>query len=383
MHPEQRDFVDVSVSSHSPVVDAILDHPLLDGSRQYTVEVTEFSASLGGETPLPPYEEFANSSNELNSQSRSILQVRRRVTGQAPLVAATLLSTGHSPRLEPFQYFSHTKEYPVSTVHDLVFWLQHYFDNIKAIYSRDDVSGLAHAGGPDEDAFETDDWVSVTLSPNGTLRVQLSRMFSQYFFIYLTPFGKSVLGFSDDYISFSELNGEILGGTNSLLSNDPIRVILAGDPDESAIAVAEFPVTRGFEHRVAITLDSGGMPVPATVSWLTTNKQSVRHTLATFPITQTYSTSVHIDTDGSTASDVTFSSQLQQGCVVFRRAEDKVSQRFPITNSRFFQNLRLEVWIERRLYDFVANTGYTFKRMKMKFTTGDYWTAKLRFKSVK
>ena len=50
-HPKY-DIVDVHVSSTSHLVDAILDNPILDGTKKYTIEVTEFTCPLSAEPPL-------------------------------------------------------------------------------------------------------------------------------------------------------------------------------------------------------------------------------------------------------------------------------------------------------------------------------------------
>ena len=46
------DVVDVQITSDRADCDAILDHPLLDGQKKYTLELTEFSAPLDAEHPM-------------------------------------------------------------------------------------------------------------------------------------------------------------------------------------------------------------------------------------------------------------------------------------------------------------------------------------------
>ena len=47
------DVVDVQITSDKPDCDAILDHPLLDGMKKYTLELTEFSAPLDAAEVAP------------------------------------------------------------------------------------------------------------------------------------------------------------------------------------------------------------------------------------------------------------------------------------------------------------------------------------------
>jgi len=49
------DIVDVHVTSVSEKVDAFTQYPLLDGSKKYTVEITEFVCPLAGQDALPNY----------------------------------------------------------------------------------------------------------------------------------------------------------------------------------------------------------------------------------------------------------------------------------------------------------------------------------------
>ena len=76
-----QDIVDVHLSSETDTVDALFPEPLLDNTRRYTVEVTEFQCSLHGETALPPASFFKNAAGV--REEHMILRVRRRNTGVA------------------------------------------------------------------------------------------------------------------------------------------------------------------------------------------------------------------------------------------------------------------------------------------------------------
>ena len=60
---DKFDTVDVHVTSQTYRVDAILQDPLLDGQKRYTVEVTEFTCPLSSESPLPATALFENTDN--------------------------------------------------------------------------------------------------------------------------------------------------------------------------------------------------------------------------------------------------------------------------------------------------------------------------------
>ena len=64
MLPTKYDVVDVSVTSTNPIVDAILEHPILDGTKKYSIEVTEFTTPLSTEPPLPLIATFAGAAHD-------------------------------------------------------------------------------------------------------------------------------------------------------------------------------------------------------------------------------------------------------------------------------------------------------------------------------
>jgi hypothetical protein len=141
---------------------------------------------------------------------------------------------------------------------------------------------------------------------------------------------------------------------------------------------------RYFDHRVRLEVETQ-MGIPITSVWSTTNSQQLSHVIATFPIQSKYSTTIVCDLTGTVQVDeVHITDELQHGPIIFRRAEDKVSERYQILNSQYFHNIRLEVFVVRREFglDQHGVTSFKFKREKMTFDEDDYWTAKLRFRSL-
>lgn len=379
---ERYDVVDVALSSDSADLDAILQYPLLDGTKTYTLEVSEFSCPLTAETPLPADATFAL------ENTMYLLEVYVRRAGVVPGHQNTLLRTIHA-NLQPYERFEPNSRNTIRTPNDLVFFMQKYFNNIKAFYVTQlpGIQAASHGGGNDVDAdgvggVASNSWVKVSFSSNGTLQLDCSDMFMTHFYIQLCPFSKTLFGLTDDYIS-ARLDGAVVrDGTTALINTAAVpQVILGGGPGQTYRIRGDYPVTRNFEHRVMIDLDTGGMPIPAITAWTTGKTQSVRHMLASFPITGKIETAIMLDTDGAALPDVSFRCKLDQGNVVFRRAEDKVVERFQILNPRFFQNIRLSVMIERRVWK-TATNAYKFDRRKLLMLPGDHWSAKLRFRTL-
>ena len=67
------------------------------------------------------------------------------------------------------------------------------------------------------------------------------------------------------------------------------------------------------------------------------------------------------------------------GDITWRRAEDKVSERYLVQNSQYFHNVRLEIFIVRKEW---FENEFRFIRETMSFSDGESWTAKLRFRSI-
>ena len=98
---KKYDIVDVHVTSSKYLVDSILEHPLLDGKKKYTVEITEFTVPLGGEPPLE---------RQINFDTYDYLafvRVFRKHTGEIPGVDDTLLRnvTDLGAALEQYELF--------------------------------------------------------------------------------------------------------------------------------------------------------------------------------------------------------------------------------------------------------------------------------------
>ena len=392
------DVVDVSVTSTNPIVDAILEHPILDGTKKYSVEITEFTCPLSVESPFPLMKTFAD-----NEATMLFFRVRRKTPGAAVIADANLLNT--TPNIGnvfanlkygPTVTFTHSIYTPTRTPNDLVFYLQEYFDEIKQVY----VNNIAPGGGADAGLdnvdhggvpsvtpaqMEADNFVNVILTPNGTLRLYFSEIFSKHFFIETTPYCNKLFGLGLDSEAVPNLVGGYLiafaDGTSGIEALvDVGGAIEAGNPGETVVLQCEYPLIRHFEHRVRLEIDSAGMPVPAIIDWGTDNKQQIRHTIASFPINQIYETSLVLNTQGANTGTVSFQTKMFLGEIIWRRAEDKVSERYELLNSQFFQNIRLEIFIVRREWN-PTTSEFIFKRRALKLGDAESWTSKLRFRT--
>jgi len=140
---EKYDIVDVHLSSTKSMLDSILEHPILDGDKTYTIAVTEFTAPISAETPLPLNQTFKD-----QEPTMYLLNVKRK-NGDADTVISHIshsMSTLPAPLgqaagiLNQFQRFMPNVYKSIQTVNDLVFYIQEYFTEIQKVY--------ATAGGP-------------------------------------------------------------------------------------------------------------------------------------------------------------------------------------------------------------------------------------------
>ena len=116
-----------------------------------------------------------------------------------------------------------------------------------------------------------------------------------------------------------------------------------------------------------------------TTSWSTKDSQTISHSIATFPISREIQTGIVMNSEGVSTGAMTYKSSLLTGDIVWRRAEDKISERYLILNSQFFHNVRLELHLVKKVFD---GTGFKFVKEKMVFSPAEAWSAKLRFRSV-
>ena len=174
--------------------------------------------------------------------------------------------------------------------------------------------------------------------------------------------------------------GEVVQGLTALTDNQEAGLIIAGTTAETVEYPAIHPLERYFDHRIRLEVESQ-IGIPPTVVWSTDNKQKLSHVIATFPISIDSQTAVVCNSEGAATQEVYYQSNLLVGNITWRRAEDKISERYLVLNSQYFHNVRLEIFIVRKHWNLVSKE-FRFIREKMVFTEGESWTAKLRFRSI-
>jgi len=433
------DIVDVHVTSQSERVDCFSQYPLLDGERKYTVELTEFVSPLAGHEALPSVEWFAQQTETFGDW----LTLRRKRT-TAPAIAHidTLLPAvplaGPAPDITftPDEYiFRKDTRRTMATPGEFVYQLQRFFDDIKFKYvfrgtddQRNTLDGhittiiqnqaiIALANTPQEVADATADiaaeyhaisllpaaariyfdsalygggapllieedihFVTVSTTPNGTLQFLFSQWFCDHFWIDVNQYGQTLLGLPEKYIAFRLDGANLLTGLTALSANG-LTVSVGGSPETTEINGA-YSLERHFDHRVRIEVESQ-MPIPPTTVWSAAGSQKLSHVIATFPIITTTKTGVQMNNEGVATDSLSYTSSILSGDIAWRRAEDKISERYLLQNSQHFHNIRLDVAIIRK--DWVGPEGsgkFLFVRENMVYGLGEAWTAKLRFRSV-
>ena len=121
------------------------------------------------------------------------------------------------------------------------------------------------------------------------------------------------------------------------------------------------------------------MGTPPTTVWSTDDLQQMSYVIGTFPISNTTQSSIICKSEGAATGSVRYSNQLLTGDITWRRAEDKVNEQYLLTDSKFFHNIRLEIFIVRKEW---FQGEFRFMRSKLVMADGESWTAKLRFRSV-
>ena len=388
MH-QNLDIVDVHLTGTSDTVDSLFIEPLLDNDKKYTVECTEFQCSLHGETTLPPPSFFKT--GDAARVEHMILRVRRRLLGVAPGHVSTLLTNNAGVAANDalvaqflnIDTFIADDTRPCQNPADLLYYLQRFFDDIKAVYVANaaGVTGALHGGGPDWGIAADENFVTVEQQPNGTFRLYFAPNFCKHFWCELSGFGANLLGYDADYISFANVGAVFRKGWFALTGNAEVGagVIIAGATGETIAQDSLYPLERNFDHRLALELTTA-LPIPPTIVWSTNNKQEVSHKLATFVLNNKTKSTVVLNSEG-TPVYCSSSTPLLTGDILWRRAEDKVTEKYEMLNSKFIQNIRLSVYIFRRKWNHQLRE-YKIKRLPITILEGDSWTAKLRFRTL-
>ena len=438
---QEVDVVDVHVTSESQRVDSFSQYDLLDGTKKYTVELTEFVSPLAGHESLPPISWFSNTTN-INNGLTNLIEIRRkRTTLPAHGHGSTALPVGGDIVFtEAHRIFKKDERRRLPHVGALAYQLQRYFDDIKSKYifrgtalqqallqaeidvitaqntiiadPGSNAGELAAATATKTAAYvviagmgtaaerihfdgdlyggtatpETsgntflvtadDFFVSVSTTPDGTLRIFFSKWFTDNFFLVINSYGQLLFGL-DGIIAFRS-DGAVIHTGLAAISNG--AALLLGGTNETIELYGKYTCERHFEHRVRIEVESQ-MPIPPTTSWSTKNTQTISHSIATFPIVREIQTGIVMNSEGASTGSMTYKSSLLTGDIVWRRAEDKVSERYLILNSQFFHNVRLDLHIVHKEFNYKTQS-FIFVKEKMVFSPGEAWTAKLRFRSV-
>ena len=482
MKRTEVDIVDVHLTSISERVDAFTQYPLLDGTKKYTVELTEFVCPLAGQDALP---------SETNDVDNLLFEIRRKYVSPVatpvahahsslvtpPLLTAEELATGiYLPyglfTLQKVQ-FRKDDQRPMATPGDLAYHMQRFFDDIIGRYMQapavalallneqlvivatendvqdaqqqivdaqqaimDDANsteeqkeeaederdlaqyyiiasqqieaaaellvdgpngddglqaisdgmgarivGSLHGGAPNVDVTADTNFVTVMLQPNGCIKLFFSPIFTKHFFLATTTYGTRVLGLGKDgVVAFSRnAYGNVVQGYTALTGNNPAVTIVAGSTVETVEYPGLHPLERYFDHRIRLEIEAQ-IGIPPTVVWSTDDRQKISHVISTFPIQMTSQSSVLCNSEGAATDVVHYQSDMLVGDITWRRAEDKISERYLVNNSQYFHNVRLELFIVRKEW---FQDEFRFIRQKMSFTEGESWTAKLRFRSIK
>jgi hypothetical protein len=386
-----KDIVDIHVTSQKTMVDAFSQYPLLDGTRKYTVELTEFVCPLNI-SALPDMEFFEDDAGNTNNYFFEI----RRKRQTAHVIAmntigdsmATLLDAPAGNPLFPDDAYYRFRKAPhrrMETVSEMLYHMQRFFDDFIDRYRTTalnaTIDGGTH-GGVGEIIGVNHNFVNVSAEPSGLLRLTFHNTFTDNFYLEATDWGTKMLGFTTSVIAFREAGGIIHKGLDAMLGIPNGLTIIEGGTVQSIEMPCNYSLYRYFEHRVRIEIETQ-IGIPYTSVWSTSNSQQIAHVLATFPIVSTHQGKVDCNEAGVTLEQVSISDKILKGEIIWRSAEDKISERFLLNSSQFFHNIRLEVFIVRKKLAIVNGIQTNlFKRDKMTFEDGEYWTAKLRFRSI-
>ena len=439
---KEIDVVDVHVTSVTERVDAFTQYPLLDGTQRYTVEVTEFVCPLMQDALPDKTNTFDNVMFEIRRKRETGWDVQVLNVGSSlvtpldltPLELAANVFLPYGLFTPDRVQFRKNSQRPMATPGDLVYHLQRFFNDIIRRYTQTSAvamanlvvqtaiandaeatdaeraaaqalidgpagpgpgtNGLAsivagampsrivgglHGGGPDVPVLDATRFVTVVIQPNGCLKLFFSPIFTKHFFLAVSPYGARMLGIGQDsLVAFRTVNGNVVQGLQALTNNAVEGTIIDGSTAETIEYPGLYSLERNFDHRVRLEIESQ-IGLPPTVVWSTDDRQKISHVIATFPIQMKSQSAVHCNSEGAATEKISFQSDVLAGDITWRRAEDKVTERYLLNNSQYFHNIRLDIFMVRKEW---KGTEFHFEREKVSLAKGESWTAKLRFRSI-
>ena len=186
-----QDIIDVHVTSNETSVDCFSQYPLLQGELKYTVQVTEFCCPLTS-SALPHMSFFEDDGNntreyffELRRKRTTDLNINR-AHDDSSLSTLNVSDVGGAATLFPndsYYKFRKAPQRKLTTVGEFVYSLDRFFNDFIQKYRQDQVDdtllGDSH-GGTDKEIQEDELFVTVRLSPGGTLSLVFNKLFTMY-----------------------------------------------------------------------------------------------------------------------------------------------------------------------------------------------------------
>jgi hypothetical protein len=387
-----QDVIDVHVTSNDTIVDCFSQYPLLAGEKKYTVQVTEFCCPLTTE-PLPPVSFFEDDAG--NTRVFFFEIRRRRATAynhqmNTDFDSMSTLTVSDLPGAallfpdDSYYKFRKEQRRKLSTVGGFVHSLHTFFRTFIQKYRTDRIdqslTGDDHGGEADLVVQENTPLVTVRMTPNGTLRLVFDPIFTANFYLEFTNYGRKIFGIQEQILAFRQEFAVIHQGTDALLGDIGGITHISGGTDQSVEVSASHSIYRFFDQRCRLEIETQ-MGITPTNVWSTNGTQQLNTVIATFPIQTRRTVKVTCNSDGAVQTALENTDELLEGEIIWRKAEDKVTERYLLNDSKFFHNIRLELFIVNREWQIYEN-AFKFIRKKVTFGSGEYWTGKLRFRSL-
>ena len=445
------DYTDVHVTSRSQVVDCFTQYPLLDGTKNYAVQLTEFNCPVN----LGPMQ-----TNFDGVGYDYLFELRRKNVGVAPNHQDSLLTTlpygvgaNHTAAASVSEHlpvnlfttdltqFKIGNLRPVENIGDLAYHIQRFFNDAigrylsvkevadknvaiqqaivddggssaaqiaaaqlllngpggddgltalaafytQAVDGNDVVKPIIHAAihgrGNDVTISAASRFVTVVLEGNSQLRLYFSPIFNEHFFLVVTEYAQKILGLTE-IIAFRAGAAQIVKVSKDALM-DGTNLIVEGTVADT-VEIRSIELERFFDRRIRLDVETQ-MGVQPTIIWSTDNQQKVSHVIATFPFSKKKSVKYVCDSEGTLLEQIAYSQDVIRGNITFRKAEDMVNERYKLLNPKFFHNIRLEVFITLKNWEFDAaqnKSRFVFRREKISLLDDQTWTGKLRFLSI-
>jgi hypothetical protein len=369
------DVTDITIEqSGSSRAEVFLEEPLLDATKTYFCSVSEMAVPMS-EEPMITY----------NLTRRELLYIRRRRVGSDITSGDILMGDSAQAEIDYRANLIIPEEYKLYTPSDFIGLISQWAAGFsRQIFERgfpaNSVDNIV-AGAHHLEPARGNEVLHVGMTPSGVLSFRGTSYFWRNFYIETTAYARSLLGVTHTEICLSQNpNGTLT--KNPTLMYGGNNIVLASGIATGTVRQTynlDHSVFRFLEERMYVSLEVGDLSIPMN-QLIRDGKETRTNELVSFPLETKYKTTIKIENSQvQSAVDLELDTHISR--VHFISKNEPSYSWYPLKSAYMVQNMRLELFIMRRIFDTTKNSWIYYKQ-PVNIHKEAVWNASLKFVSV-